>query len=327
MDRELRWTAGPSRSPSADEPCRATVGTFWSIAPMCRSRTATCWQSPSGNVGVRDLESRTPGSAVERSEGGQREHEAPRPCMGGVLRASHRVRSLGSRHGGVSMIDWTHEAIERWSARYSVQRAGAAGLWTDIDQLALQFGYSALRGGPEMAEAWHHLLLSVGNFKRQSPIFPANLTKTTQQRDESIVPDAIFIPELGGTQLERDLPSSWCQLTSVDGIGTATATTVLAALWPHHHFILDKLVLHIAGALRAEEDDTYLDSLIAPYKEASMEIYIEIRQRFLAIAKEHRVPLQHLERASFILSDGLGTDPSRTWRQYIEALNDKLVGR
>jgi hypothetical protein len=234
---------------------------------------------------------------------------------------------LPHRPQGVTMIDWTYEAIERWSARYSEQRPGAAGLWIDIDRLALRFEYATDRNGAETAEAWHHLFLSIGNFKRQSPIFLASLPEIAQRREEFIVPDVFFIPELDGFRLERELPSSWCQLTSLVGVRTATATAVLAALWPRHHFIFDSLVLRIAGALRAERDDTYVDSRDAPYKEPSMEIYMEVRPWFLAIANDHTVPLQHLERASFILSNDLGTDPTRTWRQYIELLNEKLADR
>jgi hypothetical protein len=227
------------------------------------------------------------------------------------------------------MISWTAKSIETWAGRWATKRPLAAAFSVDIGNLARRYVAAPL-DTPEAAVCWHHLLMGVGNFKRQAPIFPASLPSIASEPNKISVPDRLPIPEQGGTTLVRDDPSTWSVLTSIHGIRTATATAVLAALWPDDHLILDEVVLHIAGALRAERDDSYLDKYLditeSPYSEPNWDVYTEVRPWFVSIAESNPgATLWKVEKASFALSAALETDTDRTWRKYIKALNQKLT--
>lgn len=221
------------------------------------------------------------------------------------------------------MIEWTTDGIERLAAEFADSRRLAARLWVDIEKLATRFVSLAPGGGADAAVAWHHFVLAVGNFKRQAPIHPA-LGRIDVANDGGDAPEVLRVPETFGT-LRRDDPETWATLTLIDGVQTATATAILAALWPHHHFILDEWVLHIAGAMRAAQDDSYLDSTDVPYVAPTFGVYVEVRPAFLSLAEDFDVPLQHIERAAFLVSQRLKNDPSRTWRGYIDELNRRLA--
>jgi hypothetical protein len=95
-------------------------------------------------------------------------------------------------------------------------------------------------------ETWHHLVMSVGNFKRQAPI---SLLKATLDASidakESTRPQScrIMIINNEGQEenitLHREQPETWSMLEGVRGLQTATITTLLSAIWPGEHIVLD----------------------------------------------------------------------------------------
>lgn len=173
--------------------------------------------------------------------------------------------------------------------------------------------------------AWHHLVLAVGNFKRQAPIHLERLPGTLSD-DPSEHSPTVWIPEDGGFTLHADderLPErTWDRLLCGRGIETATATAILAALWPQRHVIFDVWVANVANAIHADDDGSYPGRPAAlPY---SMDGYRMALPMFRELAERYRVPLLFIERASFVLAKKLGNDQNRTWQDYIDALNDEL---
>jgi hypothetical protein len=86
------------------------------------------------------------------------------------------------------------------------------------------------------AETFHHLLMAVGNFKRQAgdihlPVDFAELA-AKRRRKSLVLPG-----DLG--RLDRDDVASWQRLERIPGLGIPTASCLLAALWPDSHAIMD----------------------------------------------------------------------------------------
>jgi hypothetical protein len=85
-------------------------------------------------------------------------------------------------------------------------------------------------------ETFHHLVLAVGNFKRQAgdihlPVELADL-EAEQRREWLMLPGTLG-------RLDRDDVVSWQQLLQIPGLGIPTASCLLAALWPDSHAIMD----------------------------------------------------------------------------------------
>jgi len=222
------------------------------------------------------------------------------------------------------MLEWTADAIERLAAEYCDSRRLFARLWADIEILAARVVAVAPAGGPEATVAWHHFMLAVGNFSGHAPVHPGSLPNLASPRHPAGTPDVLAVPDIFGT-LRRDGAGTWAELTLIDGVEVHTATAVLAALWPDDHFIFDEWVMHVAGAMRAAQDERYLDSTDPPYAAPTLLVYSEVRPWFLGVASEHGVPLQHVQRAALLLSQRLKNDPARPWRRYIEELNARLA--
>jgi hypothetical protein len=120
---------------------------------------------------------------------------------------------------------------------------GSAGhwrqAWSDIAILAQRFLECGAGDRMTATWAWHHLLMAAGNFKRQGGlIVPSPLTSPIGNGN---CPDRILIPGSAGEQaaLCCEEPVTWHRLTDIPGLGVPTATTVLAALWPQRHMIID----------------------------------------------------------------------------------------
>ena len=123
-----------------------------------------------------------------------------------------------------SLID----TLDRFSARFP---ARLDALWTDVRTLAVQVLASS---DHERNSAWHHLVMAVGNFKRQSPIHAfAGLTKSS-----SPLPTNRRITLPNGNALDSDDADTWPNVEG-SGIRRATATAILAALWPDQHATMD----------------------------------------------------------------------------------------
>jgi len=205
-----------------------------------------------------------------------------------------------------------------------------AELWDDIRYLAGQFT-AAAPGSNDWIVTWHHLVLAIGNFKRQggTRLFPAPLPRSTAPP----TPGQVVVPGRGSGReasfkLDVAARATWQQLqTATAGLGTATTTTLLAALWPEGHFIFDGRVLNAANGLRIAEGDlpmagVDLASHLTPA--STLDHYIEVHAWVSATAQLVGRQLQDVERALYIAGIAAGTVPGRTWFDYAAAVR-KIV--
>ena len=158
--------------------------------------------------------------------------------------------------------------------------------------------------------AWHLLVLSVGNFKRQAPI---TLPRLTQHHDSGGIARSpqvkVPVGEAKTITLKVDDPVTWEALCGaqggIPGISVATASTLLSALWPGDHVIIDIRDINAARGL------AYADAVAHELvKEGGLQgdpvswtAYKWLRPKVLAKAAETvRHPVD-VERALFILAD------------------------
>lgn len=99
----------------------------------------------------------------------------------------------------------------------------------------------------DRALAWHHLVMAAGNFKRQTPIFTFGIGGSAAA-DRPASHRRLTFEEGTGTTLECETREPWATLRGA-GIDIATATTLLAALWPHRHAIMDDRTRRCSVAL------------------------------------------------------------------------------
>jgi hypothetical protein len=122
-----------------------------------------------------------------------------------------------------------------------------AALRSDVQLLADSVHVST---GAARELAWHHVLLAVGNYKAQAPLFVSAFPDTPEpkivQRGQTLAVRA------GDERLEVgvEAPSTWRELEArIDGLAIPRTTTVLSALWPGQHIIMDWRSLSAALAL------------------------------------------------------------------------------
>jgi hypothetical protein len=202
------------------------------------------------------------------------------------------------------------------------------GLWDDILWLALLA--RAATDDRERRMRWHHLVMAVGNFKRQggrrlkpSRISPADEFVYAARADQFSGPDDLTI--------SRDDAGSWQRLEdSLDGAATATTTTLLAALWPDSHHILDWRVLAAAAGLDLVAGDENGLDLVTPHGRdplpPALDLYSRVRTVLITQSARADVPLRTTERALYLISkatDGRGT----TWAQYGDKLRKAAQAR
>ena len=195
------------------------------------------------------------------------------------------------------------------------------GLWDDILWLALLA--RAATDDRERRMRWHHLVMAVGNFKRQggrrlrpSRISPADKFTYAARADHFNGPDDLTI--------SRDDADSWQHLEdSLAGAATATTTTLLAALWPDSHHILDWRVLAAAAGLGLIAGDENGLDLVTPGGRdplpPALDLYSRVRTVLIRQSVRAGVSLRATERALYLISkaiNGRGT----TWAEY----GDKL---
>lgn len=216
-------------------------------------------------------------------------------------------------------------AVSRFAAGWSDE-----GLWDDIALLADAFWFAD--GDSERRYRWHHLVLAVGNFKREGGrrIRPGRLTGPALPA-AAATPLAHFSVPGTAVILDCEDPGSWVRFTdSLPGAATATATTVLAALWPTRHFVFDWRVHAVANALRLRAGlptTVDLDPLSTRILVETLEAYAIVRGWLLTTSDVTGEALVSVERAMYELSRAAdmprGHAP-RTWEDYGENV-ERLV--
>jgi hypothetical protein len=201
------------------------------------------------------------------------------------------------------------------------------GLWDDILWLALQAW--AASGEEQRRVRWHHLVMAVGNFKRQggrrlrpARICPAGNLSFDVRLDRFQVP--------GRASISRDNEASWQRLeSSLSGAATATTTTMLAALWPESHHILDWRVLAaVAGLGVVDGGDSDLGLVTSSGQnqlEPTLERYAGVRTLLNRLAAEASLPVRTLERALYRMTQNV-QGKGMTWAQYGNALANAAPG-
>jgi hypothetical protein len=195
------------------------------------------------------------------------------------------------------------------------------GLWDDILWLA-QLAWTA-GNDDERRMRWHHLVMTVGNFERQggrrlrpARISPPGDLASAGRPDQFRIPDALPI-------VCEDV-ASWRRLeSSLHGAAAATTTTVLAALWPDRHHILDWRVLAaVAGLGVVAGGDSDLRLVASNRRDQllpTVEQYSMVRPLLVRLADEAGLPLRTVERALYLMSRSV-QGKGMTWAEYGEAL-------
>lgn len=178
--------------------------------------------------------------------------------------------------------------------------------------------------------AWHHLLMAIGNFKRQAGRIQSSGFVTSEMKG-TLSPDEILVPGIESA-IRRDDAWSWEVLTQVRGLGVATASTLLAAIWPEDHAICDRRALSAAVGLRGASGDW---SGPLEWKGISPESAIALREptwhqyqwyrsalmQSLSVLRIEDPTLQpvHLERCLYLL-DRASPRKGQPWNVYAFAL-------
>lgn len=199
------------------------------------------------------------------------------------------------------------------------------GLWDNIRWLAQRF-WDTPQSSQDERVAWHHLVMAIGNFKRQSGrrLHPAQLhalEEVAASRSSFVVPGTAVL-------VARDTSDTWMRLC-LPGMATATRTTLLAALWPDHHHVLDWRVLcaTVGVALTTLDDTRLRDSDSTETLTLMDEHYERIRALLLAVRDRcNDLDLLSIERALYRLDqrrqklDGTKRVVGRSWGDYKKAL-------
>ena len=196
------------------------------------------------------------------------------------------------------------------------------GLWDDVAWLGEHFW--AATDPAERALRWHHLVLAVGNFKRPRARWLTPCRLLGSGGGDPTVTTSFETP--AGLRVDRDDEASWESLRgSLGGADVSTATGVLAALWPSHHFVFDWRVRDAAGGLRLAADLEPCNGVkpsIAGGESSPLDFedYTLVRGWLLAVG----APLIASQRALFCLSQKAGTEPNRPWPEYARVLTSLL---
>lgn len=186
--------------------------------------------------------------------------------------------------------------------------------WRNISALAGRLFETLDPEGRCDPETFHHLLLAVGNFKRQAggihlPVDFADLV--AGPRGESLV-----LP--GGLgRLDRDSVTSWQRLDQIPGLGIPTASCLLAALWPGSHAIMDVLDRRAVVGLqvgRRSHIDRRLDAARVPSHE--WWFYDWFRQTVTLTAQAANCEPVSVERALYILGARTARELGKDWTQH-----------
>lgn len=195
------------------------------------------------------------------------------------------------------------------------------GLWDDIEWLSQRVWEA--RDDEERRLRWHHLVMAVGNFKRQGGrrLRPEQLALASRLEAE-VRADCIPIP--GGAPVTCEDPKSWFRLRdTLPGAAAATTTTLLAALWPRRHFIFDRRVLAAMAGLDVTSGSSSHGIVKADNRdvlEPTLSWYGKVRELLIPFADEAEMPLQVVERGLYVMARGVKGARGRTWVEYGEVL-------
>ena len=212
-------------------------------------------------------------------------------------------------------------SIDRLAASWS-----DGGLWQDVQWLAQRFWNA---DGTDRLVAWHHLVMAVGNFKRQRGrrLRPAPLGFEV---GADLSRSAFDIPEASpSVVVASEDHESWPALEkALPGAAVATTTTLMAALWGHRHFVFDWRVHAAANALRLSGRLEPTNGLSADRTGAapiSFDDYRTIRPWVLSTAKATRRPVADIERSLYTLSQRTPAVKGRTWGEYADEVSAVLA--
>jgi hypothetical protein len=171
----------------------------------------------------------------------------------------------------------------------------------------------------ERQATWHHLVMTAGNFKRQAPISLPDLPDSPNA-GHAAGDDRCFTIEVKGkpATVERKNPDSWEHLTDILGMGVATATTVLSALWPGYHVIADQRDIGAAIGLAYNEASREKLLKTAGYdgETVSWKRYRWFRPKLIAKAEAIGVEAVHVERALYGIDLATETNIKTPWDEY-----------
>jgi hypothetical protein len=196
-------------------------------------------------------------------------------------------------------------------------------LWKDVQAAADRVHLSR---GTDRSWAWHHLLLAVGNFKSQMPLFAAQLPPALAGEH----PDRGEILEVqvpgGRLTLRLRDPATWRELSErMRGLAVPRTTAVLSALWPGHHLIADWRALSAAAALAGVRNG-WAHAPVEPQRTDQLpvnwETYSWYRQTALECANREGAQLIQVERALYTLGNAM---PGATWAVYASQIEEGLA--
>lgn len=192
----------------------------------------------------------------------------------------------------------------------------------DIEWLAERFWSTV---GDQRVVAWHHLVLAVGNFKRQSGrrLRPARLAHLSGPLRLEQRPSSFDVPGTEPpTTVAAEDSAGWRRLSKeLPGAAEATTTTLLAALWPDHHLVFDWRVHAAANALRIRAELPPTSGVNAEATNTpplTFDDYELVREWALGVAASTGERLASAERALYRLSQLISAADGRTWFGYAE---------
>jgi hypothetical protein len=202
--------------------------------------------------------------------------------------------------------------------------------WRDLKCLAARFLGSKSPNESAIRSTWHHLLLAAGNFKRSGGLILPLSEALDSEPERSGLSQEFAIPGESATQRRvacRDA-ASWSHLTNLEGLGVPTATTVLSALWPDDHAIIDRRDTTAATALGAPQLWDRLDYAKPTDNLSHTEywrLYGWFRRAVLATAKREGCKPVCVERALFVLDRHTKTRlRGGSWEEYRAEMEHQL---
>ena len=202
----------------------------------------------------------------------------------------------------------------------------ARSLWRQVEWAADDW-WASQNGEEDQSRAWVRLLLAVGNFKRQAPIrdLPEPPVAVWAQRTR---PSAIALPVTASSLGCAD-EQSWRHLTELHGLGVPTSTTLLSALWPGCHVVIDLLSRQAAVGLALDEPQGWFaePSGTGALPSISWAHYVWYRNVVVRTAQVSHTSAAAVERALFVLAKHgrrRRKAPARTWLEYRAALERQL---